>query len=221
RDAMSIEEILSASSMNALHCKLTIWAKPDSHRFEDLSKAVHTTQELEDWLDNAQRYYESRHGEESIYFDMRFMTDQPLKIHKPDASTAAVVAMNKNAYIRAVTPTSISMSPDPNDALVFANQAEAYAQIPQYFHYKLHYVKAETVQKKKEWCYIIRVESGTHAGRFVQKLTRKHLRFCFDAKEAHHFPSKQAAEKYISQTLTPRISSLCFTVQIDKERMAS
>lgn len=221
RDAMTIEEILSASSMNALHCKLTIWTKPDSHRFEDLSKAVRTTQELEDWLDEAQQYYEARHEEESIYFDMRFMTDQPLKIHKPAASATPVVAMNKNAYIRAVTPTSISMSPDPNDALVFASQAEAYAQIPQYFHNKLRYVKAECVQKKKEWCYVIRVESGTHTGRFVQKLTRKHLRFCFEPKEAHHFPSKQAAEKYITQTLTPRISSLCFTVQTDKERMAS
>ena len=221
RDAMSIEDILSASRMDALYCKLTIWTKSDSHCYEDLSRAVHTSQELEDWLDSAKQYHDARHESESIFFDMHFMTDQPLKIHKPSATSGAVVAMNKNGYIRAVTPTSISMSPDPNDALVFASQADAYAQIPSYFHRRLRFVNAENIKRRKTWYYVIRAESGTHAGRYVQRLTRKYLRFCFEPKEAHHFPSKHAAEKYITQTLTPRLSSLCFTVQIDKERMAS
>ena len=214
QSARTLEEIRTLKPGISLICYLSVWRKTgeDDCSNHELFQTVHTTEALLSWIESARKRIAEKQENESIYYSMRFPSNEPLKLPPVSHITGPVAARRGRDYIAAISDHSISTCFDAASALIFESAEDAWQRIPTSFHGDIRLCRAEGIAKKREWRHIIQVTSGSHAGSYVDRLTRSRLRMTLAQARARRFSSKCAAQRYIDQMLTPRISYCSFAV---------
>ena len=220
QSARTLEEIRTLKPGLSLMCSLSVWRKTDNDErsSHELFQTVHTTEALLSWIESARKRIAEKQENESIYYSMRFPSNEPLKLPPVSHITGPVAARRGRDYIAATSDHSISTCFDAASALIFESAADAWQRIPASFHSEIRLCRADGIAKKREWRHIIQVASGSHAGSYVNRLTRSRLHMTLAQERARRFPSEKSAQSYIDKMLCPRLNALTFAVrQLDSK----
>lgn len=196
KKAVTIEEILRATHMNAMLCRLHVWVGDDSH-FE-LETYVKSTEEYDDWLRKAKELKESRSDKWGPWYTIDMGLREPIKISYTSQNlTGRVAAKYEGNYIVRFDERSITYSKRVDDAIIFDNLDSA-KKACEGRGLPISYVDGDSVAARKEWRWVVKVSTGACQGEYIRQRTARRLKLDYSAKYAKRFPTKAAAEKYIA-----------------------
>ena len=193
KSAKTLEDYLHDNRGESFKCSLAIWKGYD--RTTELDQYIHTTPELESWLDMATAHKAallSENPDLTVYICTEFTGDEPLKAGSRNIQ-GKVVAKIGNAYVKAYTNSSISMSGLAADAVVFDNEEDAYSKLGRHWH-NLRLVKAGPQMRERP--FILRLQGGNNAGRYVRNVGGRYLYPTSAQHDAKHFLSVKEAESF-------------------------
>lgn len=203
KNAVTIEELEEAMGFTAFSARLIVWkynpekGYSDREHDEEVQK-IATTQDLDAWIRVCKMRMADKKEGESIYYCIELYTDDPIRVPRKAPKDTPVVAKVGNQYVIGVSAGGFSYGPDYRNAMIFASEEDAKQQISLAFHRRLSFVRAETIEARKQWRWVVRVADGYYQGRYIVQQTRSRLRMSRERRDARRFPSKAAAERYIA-----------------------
>lgn len=183
------------------------------------SSYLHTTEELEQSLDEAKALIQSEKKEgRQAYLHLSFSGREPLRKPRRTKIEEPCLIKCRHGYFGEENGRyGVTFYVDPQKAHVFADEDEVIHSMSKWFHQRrmpYRVIKASTVLKEKP--YVLYVESGFYTGLFVQKRTSTRIYFTKDADRAWCFDSikraNQAAEK-ITQSFSEKTVSKISVVE--------
>ena len=198
KNARTIEEIFSRT-YKTLDCHLTLYHKTEFKREEVLTRYCKTTQEINEWIDEAKKYPIPENY--TVYWYMGFSGIEPLGLGKAVADDMAIICKHRGGYVYKYSDTSISYSPNKENAIVFANKAEFETKLLptlRRFGSKYQLISAKAVERKTPKNYVIKV---SERGAYVLKRTKSRVFFTRDIDIAKGFATEKATTKYINEKL--------------------
>jgi len=198
KDARSLEEYLRCNPCASLLGFVRVYPKQEGAKeTEALRKYLHTTQELEDFLDSADQFIKQAAKEQpcECYLSLDFTTDQPLKVFPkcPDG----VLVKNGKCFLKEYVPGKrLSFTGDPMEAIVFESPEAAILQIGNHWH-DLSFVSAKTAQRPKD--LILQVADGLFEEKYVCSFRRGHIDFTSNVEHAKHYADKAGAKRAMQQ----------------------
>ncbi len=186
KEAKSLEDILDASGLPELMCRLVVPTEP----LYCGTRMVASDKELNSAIDELLTLREEHKGS---YINFCFPTREKLKRPKRNVQ-GEVVAKKGNRYLSGIdSETSIRTTVVPTEAMTFDSVEEAKEIIPSIWLCDLKFISSDC--KKKVWG--ISVHSEGCQPRYVKKITRTKVHFSPKEDVSLRFKSKKEAQRYI------------------------
>ena len=214
--ASFIEDILPANPGVSFTTSLTLYDSSKKYGekgycTEDLKKFIHTTEEIEEWLVEAEKKKEEWKGKGEVYFNFEFSTIKPLKVNSipKNLSGPVICSPKKGHYITEYTDHGYSYCPDIKQAFVFESEEAFKASGLTKWLHGYHLASADKIDKpRKEKNFGIIVMDLTYRGSYVRKLSAHSLSFTRHPDEAKKFESEKEALRYIEINLKDRFPGI-------------
>lgn len=195
-NAASIEDIHQADSTGFMACSVK------HYKDESLSTAVHlaqdvkTTAEFESWIDAARlKFAELKEQGLDPWFSIRFYSgEKPLR---KAAATSGPVIVKKGTkrYVCKAAESSVSLTANPEQAMVFENYAAAKNAIHPMFFQEMRVVSAKVLDNQKK----LTVALVSKDGFYIAGLTARRLRYTRNYGDAKKFTSSESALAWFEQ----------------------
>ena len=195
--ARTLEEYLAYNRDQSFVGRIVVY--PDRNKVSsqhELYAYLHTTQELEDWLDQAHtRLPELKKelgADGDAYIYLCFDGNEPL-VMGPRKVEGPVVAKRGSGYVTSyLTGKSLSLSPDPAAAIVFNSVEDAQTKLGSCWDLK--YIKASGALREKN--YILQFREGRFGHGYLRKRTSGFLYATYNTELARRFRSKDEVIQY-------------------------
>lgn len=201
RRAQSIETLLAANPGQSLEGTVIVYPTKDScSSTREMTKFLHTTQELEEWLDLARAAYQQHcaNGAE-CYIHLAFSGKEPLRYGSGNAGGKVVVKSTSRKYTSYVCDfipgRQLSFTGDLEKALVFDSEESARTALG-YCWKDIKFVSYASQFKETAKPFVILFGSGGLCGRYLQKQSSTKVYGSLEVDRAMHFASVTAATRY-------------------------
>ena len=203
RRAQSIETLLAANRGQSLEGTVIVYpTKGSCSNTREMSQFLHTTQELEEWLDLARVAYRQHIADGTeCYIHLAFSGNEPLRYacSNGDSDTEIVIkdkSRKHNSYVCDFIPgRQLSFTGDLEKALIFDSEESARAAIGSCWR-DIRIVTYASQLKAVSKPFIILFGSGALCGRYLQKQSSTKVYGSLAADRAMHFASIAAATRY-------------------------
>lgn len=200
--AASVEEYLRCNRCQSLIGHVSIYtglSRLDQAR--ELEEYIHTTAELESWLDRAadreKQICAELNNACDIYICLGFAINEPL-VMPSRMVEGEVVAKRHNNFLKDYEKDKcLIFTSDPSEAKVFPNVETAKQELGSGCS-SVRFVKASKQLRPKN--YTLRVLHGRLSGRYILRKTKGYLFPAHSAEDAIRFPSRSAAITFAKET---------------------
>lgn len=206
--ARTLEEYLSCNRDQSFVGRIVIY--PDRNKMtteHELYTFLHTTKELEDWLDKANvrlsELKEELGQDGKAYLYLYFDGNEPLRVVRPGISGAVVAKSNSGYVVSYVPGRSLSFCADPAEAIVFDSEEDARAKLGN--HWNIRFIKASTALKERN--FVLQFREGRFGHGYFRKRTTGYLYATYNTDLAHRFHSRTEAMQY-AEKLCSRFTSI-------------
>lgn len=206
RSARTIEDIIHHVPYQSLRCCISVYDNNKKYgergyQTNECEKYIHTTKDLQLWIDGFNRRYENIKENETIYPCMEFSGIEPLKIGSAVKSDNPVICKIGNGYLSEFEikehGSSYTYCPDIASAIVFENTDDFISKTKGLRLSKYRLVKADQPAKN----FVIKIDAGCYRAQYVKKKTSRRLLLSFGVETAMRFASEKAAQRYIDDKL--------------------
>lgn len=204
RAAVTLEDCFAFNPIQSFTGCLRIYpASTEFAHTEEMFQYLHTTAELEAWLDAANtraKKAKEEYGDASaVYILLEFTRKEPL--YKVSRAECEVMVKREHQFVshyeNGERLKRLTYTSNPEDACVFANAQEALKEIGNTWDH-LKIVKAEPQLRKKT--YVLMLQHGTFAERYISRKRGGYLHTTSLSKDAIRFTSPKAAIRYARET---------------------
>ena len=209
RRAQSLEALLLANRGQSLEGSVVVYPDKDSlSRNTELQRYLHTTQELEGWLDEAKLLRQKHLADgKDVYIHLTFSGKEPLRYGAGEKSCEVVVkstSRKSNSYVCSfIHGRQISFTGDLEKALVFESEEAARAAIGNCWD-KIKFVSLASQQKAyKPKPYLLQIGAGKLGGCYLSKTTKNTVYGSWTQDGAKKFASEKEATQF-AQSLRDR-----------------
>lgn len=190
KDAAWLEDILAVNPRVGFTARLR-------SRGLLLHKYIHTSDELEDWIDEA-RAEASKYPQGECWYDMGFDVDHPLKAAKPVPRTGSVVLRNgRKMYVSSYDKAMncVYCTADPSKAKQFGSVMEACKELGDNIgRLQLSFVPV-TPKLLAPRQFALVITEGTYKGQYVLKTTARKIIITWNASAAQRFLTESEAKR--------------------------
>lgn len=207
--ASSIEDILAANPGISFFGSLSFYDSSipypkEGHCVTEKPQYLHTTQEIEEWLEKAKERKENwEKGDVDIH--LKFSTIKPLKSNSisKNLSGPVICSPQRGYYLVDYSERGYSYNKDIHKALIFESEEDFKEKglDKRVYGYKL--LSAKLTEKEKNFV-ITAVSDRYYSGQYVQRLTSSRLHFTPYSDSAKKFEKEKEAWKYIEEKLRGR-----------------
>lgn len=206
RRAQSLEALLQANRGQSLEGTVVVYAsKASCDRNSELHMFLHTTQELEDWLDEAKALYQRRIADgKDCYIHLEFSGNEPLRYGASDKTCEVVIkstSKRSRSYLCSfIYNRQISFTDDLEKALVFESEEDAWNAIGRCWKdLKAVSYASQTKEANKPFLLLFRGGNSSLAGSYLQKRSSAHLWGTREPRYAMTFATLNAATRYAQE----------------------
>lgn len=201
RRAQSLEALLLANRGQSLEGSVVVYTDKDSlSRNTELQRYLHTTQELEDWLDEAKLLRQKHLADgKDVYIHLTFSGKEPLRYGAGEKSCEVVVkstSRKSNSYVCSfIHGRQISFTGDLEKALVFDSEEDAWATIGHCWR-DVKVVSYASQVKATNKPFVLLFGAGGLCGHYLLKQSSTKVYAASTVDRAMHFASENAATRY-------------------------
>lgn len=201
--AREIQEYLAWDRTQSFEGSLRVYAdKKSFSSTEELWTYIHTTEELEKWLDEADKRRAEICSELGnaceVYVHLRFSGNRPLNVPAKPVE-GPVVAKRQTAFVKEYEKGKrLTFTYDPAEAAVFPDIEAARDALGVAFWNSCRFVSAKKQLRPMD--HVIQMQSGKLAGSFIRKKTKGYLFPSRSIDDAKRFPNRNAAIKFATET---------------------
>lgn len=196
KDAAWLEDILAVNPGVGFTARLRSWSERGEGSLL-LHKYIHTSDELEDWIDEA-RAEASKYPQGKYAYDMGFDIDRPLKAAKPVPRTGSVVLRNRRKmYVSGYDKdmNCVYCTADPSEAKQYGSVMEACKELGDNIRrLEISFVPV-TPKLLTPRRYALVITEGTYKGQYVLKTTARKMMVTEKAEEAQRFLTENEAKR--------------------------
>lgn len=198
KNAMTVEEILTANHMSFITCRLVIWN--ENKRNEEMRGWIHNTQELDEWISKAKERMKDASVKENLSFYPIVSFSSEKLVHKTDIKAETVILKRGQSYLSQITEASNEWTHNIKNAMVFTKE-EAIALQQKYTGGWIP--KAQLVDAKaKDAPYdtvIKMVRENDGRTLYVRKVTSTRIVQSFNIEGAKRYRDFASALKAVSK----------------------
>lgn len=201
--ALTIEEYLKQNRSQSFYCAITTYPKKGSYSPADVANVcVHTTAELETWIDEANQKVRKLKEEYApdggtALIEMSFSINEPLTA-TPALIKGAVMAKHNACFVKEyITGKSLTFTANPTEAVVFDSVEDAKEKLG-YHWQNIRFVKAESQMKERS--FVLKFMHGNMQGRYLQRKTNGRLYSTSFLEDAKKFETEKEAIRYAKAT---------------------
>ena len=201
RRAQSLETLLQANRGQVLNAYVRIYQDKDScDATNEMQEFLHTTQELEDWLDKAKQMYRTNIADgKECYICLSFSGREPLRYGSANKGGEVVVKATSrkyNSYIcDYIYGKQISFTGELEKALVFESEEDARAAIGNCWQ-DIKFVSYESQVKKANKPFMLLFVGGNLGGSYLRKQSSTKVYGSMGPEGAMKFGSEKEATRY-------------------------
>lgn len=208
RTALTLEEYRAHNRIQSFVGYISVWRGIDDPETTELKQFIHTTEELENWLDQANDRIKEIHktatGKCTTYICLAWDINEPLDVPAM-APAGAVVAKNGDRFLAEFEKGKrLVFSSDASAAIIFSSAEEAVEQIGNGWK-KLRFVNADRQMREKN--YVLMANTGVYAGCYIRRRTKNYLHFTRLTNDAKRYATEVEAIRYAKE-LAMRFSVL-------------
>lgn len=197
KSALSLEEYKACNRLYSFVGYIIVYHNDDYPGKRELERHIHTTEELETWLDEAntkeKEIRAAATGKCTTYISLAWDISEPLDV-PTKAPVGAVLAKNGNAYVKEyVKDKQLTFTGDPFEAMLFASVEEAKSKIGSCWR-KVRFVQAQRQRQSRN--YVLKIQHGTLQDKFIRKRSKNCLFVTWSADYARRFHSQSEAMRY-------------------------
>ena len=184
KDAISLEDFLRLNDCMGMACYLS----RDGQNALDGEYVVHTSEDLDEWIQTAQNQAEAYDGVTLNFHPL--WTDH--FVHTDSRAEDKYFVRDKGKYIMPKEGMMYYCSFQNAPQLSWDEAVRLVASHPGF----------KMVLAKKSACvYVVRLTAGAYAGDYVSKMTKNTVSFACDVRRAHSYTTRKAAEDAASRFL--------------------
>lgn len=187
KDAISLEDFLQLNDCMGMACYLS----RDGQNALDGEYVVHTSEDLDEWIQTAQNQAEAYDGVTLNFHPLG--TDH--FVHTDSRAEDKYFVRGKGKYVMHKENTTYYYSFQNAPQLSWDEAVRLVASHPGF----------SMVPAKKSTCvYVVRRTAGAYAGYYVSKMTKNTVSYACDVCRAHAYTTRRAAEDAASRFLEER-----------------
>lgn len=200
--AQTLEQLILANRGQSLDASVRHWPDKDScSSVTELSQFLHTTEELEEWLDLAKPLREKYLADgKDCYICLSFCGEKPLRYSAPETVGKVVIkttSRRSSGYVRDYAYNrQLNYTANLDEAVVFDSEEDARLAIgPCWRHVK--FVSLESQQRaNKPKPYMLQFGAGKLGGQYLSRTTKNTTYGIFSQDRAKKFATDKEAIRY-------------------------
>lgn len=198
--ALTLEEYRASNRVCSFVGYISVNYGIDEPDATELKQYIHTTEELEHWLDQAnakvKEIHEAATGKCATYISLEWDINEPLDVPAV-APVGAVVAKNGDRYlVEYEKGKRLVFNSDAAAAIVFPSVEEAKEQIGLGWK-KLRFVNAERQMRERN--FVLMANTGIYSGCYIRRRTKNYLHFTRLTADAKRYATKAEAIRYAKE----------------------
>lgn len=203
QSAATIEEYLANNRSQSFCGYISVYTGADKLRREqELMEYIHTTAELESWLDRANKQEKlirkKLNDACDVYICLSFSGKEPLKMG-PRSVEGEVVAKRGDTFLKDCEKDRFMFfTRDPAEAKVFPSVEAAIEAIGHEWKHSVRFVKAK--KQLRPMNFALKVQHGNLCGYYIRRKTKGILFPANSYEDAKRFFSREAAITFAKET---------------------
>lgn len=187
KSAATIEDIMMANpDIRVIHCYASVWH--GLHQEIQVDAYIHNSAEFVEWVASYREIQED--VDTSIYAVVDFGTEKIYAPTIPSNRDEKFLLKRRGLYLIEIGNSGSIFSSDIHSALELSHE-QAMTVIKNH-RLKATLVKAEN--KHLPYNAVIKVTQGAYVGSYIKQITRKYIRYTYNADQAKRYPTAAAAE---------------------------